>query len=70
MMPRFEDQENMDDEEMELVLNAIEYIKGSNYTEIQFRFQLNFLGENSRVETRHFAYARVKARMWKDYVFR
>ena len=35
-MPRFEDQENMDDEEMELVLNAIEYIKGSNYTEIQF----------------------------------
>ena len=41
-MPRFEDQENMDDEEMELVLNAIEYIKGSNYTEIQFRFQLNF----------------------------
>ena len=28
MMPRFEDQESMDDEEMELVLNAIEYIKG------------------------------------------
>ena len=27
-MPRFEDQESMDDEEMELVLNAIEYIKG------------------------------------------
>ena len=27
-MPRFEDQENMDDDEMELVLNAIEYIKG------------------------------------------
>ena len=33
MMPRFEDQENMDDEEMELVLNAIEYIKGSNHTQ-------------------------------------
>jgi len=31
MMPRFEDQENMDDEEMELVLNAIEYIKALNY---------------------------------------
>lgn len=30
MMPRFEDQESMDDEEMELVLNAIEYIKGLN----------------------------------------
>ena len=29
-MPRFEDQESMDDEEMELVLNAIEYIKGLN----------------------------------------
>ena len=42
MMPRFEDQENMDDEEMELVLNAIEYIKGSNQAKIHFRFQLNF----------------------------
>merc|ERR1712131_55820 len=31
MMPRFEDQESMDDEEMELVLNAIEYIKALNY---------------------------------------
>jgi len=32
MMPRFEDQEeDMDDEEMELVLNAIEYIKALNY---------------------------------------
>ena len=36
-MPRFEDQENMDDEEMELVLNAIEYIKGLNHTKIEYQ---------------------------------
>ena len=39
-MPRFEDQENMDDEEMELVLNAIEYIKGLNHTKIQFQTKI------------------------------
>ena len=36
-MPRFEDQENMDDEEMELVLNAIEYIKGLNHTKMEYQ---------------------------------
>ena len=49
-MPRFEDQENMDDEEMELVLNAIEYIKGSNHTQI---FSPQF-GENFRAESLRF----------------
>ena len=42
-MPRFEDHdESMDDEEMELVLNAIEYIKGNFYIQAEFDGQWCF----------------------------
>ena len=47
MMPRFEDQENMDDEEMELVLNAIEYIKGLNQTKTKYQKKIPYFGEFS-----------------------
>ena len=58
MMPQFEDQENMDDEEMELVLNAIEYIKGLNHTKIKYHKKFpssaNFCEwANSRADVYH-----------------
>ena len=61
MMPRFEDQENMDDEEMELVLNAIEYIKGLNHTKIKYQknspTSANFCEwANSRAEPRRLSF--------------